>query len=79
MGSLHVGGKVKVGGWDLPDRAEDAADCPARCGYFCTRDRGHDGPHVAHGRDGIIAFWLDEWNGYYFRTDRLGNLEDTQS
>jgi hypothetical protein len=29
-------------------------------GYLCTRPRGHDGPHVAHGSKNIaVCMWDD--------------------
>ena len=37
--------------------AESAAD-DGRASYTCTREHGHDGPHVAHVPDGsAIVMW----------------------
>ncbi|CPW40616.1 hypothetical protein [Mycobacteroides abscessus] len=48
-------------------------DCPAVFGaFFCTRDDGHDGSHMAAGIGEVLAVWDSElaWcNG-----DREGGL-----
>jgi hypothetical protein len=49
----------------LPGEAEEKADCPSEADighpfpYICTRDKGHDGEHRAHGFRGLYATWED--------------------
>ncbi len=50
------GAAIELGGPN-PFPAEETADCPATAhGYLCTRDSGHDLPHVAMG-DVVVAVW----------------------
>jgi hypothetical protein len=47
----------------IVDPDEKFEECDSRIGIFlCTRVKGHDGPHVAHGSWGTIAieYLLDE-------------------
>jgi hypothetical protein len=39
--------------------SKDEIGCSAisALGYCCTREHGHEGPHIAHGLNMIVAIW----------------------
>ena len=48
----------------LDKLAEDATDCcdSQQCdnyGFYCSREHGHKGPHVAHGSN-VVAVWTEQ-------------------